>query len=150
MTSRMRWAVAASCCVAWLPFAAPVAAAQKVVAGKNTCTVTSLAPVLTKGSTSSTLQGSASVVCTLATALTIEISVVELDGSAEDTVVPVPLASKSLAVTANKAVVVPTLALKCVSTETGNEEYATKARISLAGVASAIDRTVPKLDAFAC
>jgi hypothetical protein len=32
----------------------------------------------------------------------------------------------------------------------GNEEYATKARVSLSGIVSAYDRTVPKADSFAC
>lgn len=128
-------------------FASPASAVQSVTAGKNKCTVTAVAPTLTatKG-----LSGKATVTCTLASSITVEIGVVEMDGTAEDTVVPIQVRSVSMAVSANKAATFTTATATCVSTETGNEEYATKARVNISGTVSAWDRTVPKTDAFAC
>ena len=125
----------------------PVAqAAQSAATSTNKCTVTAVAPTLSKTS----LTGKATVVCTKATTVTIEIGVVEMDSTVEDPKVPIAAASRSVAVAANKAVTVSTATLKCLSTETGNEEYASKARVNISGTVSAWDRTVPKNDAFAC
>ena len=121
-------------------------AAQSATTSTNKCTVTAVAPTLTKTS----LTGKATVVCTKATTVTVEIGVVELDGTVEDTKVPVAAASKTVAVTANKAVTVSTAVVTCLSTETGNEEYASKARVNISGTVSSWDRTVPKIDAFVC
>jgi hypothetical protein len=129
-----------------LSVAAPAHAAQRVTAGRNTCTVTALSPVLSRGS----LIGTASVVCTLATALTIEIGVAEIDGASEDIRVPIPPATRTMAVRANQTVVVNTLTVLCANTEVGNEEYATKTRVSISGIVSAFDKTTPRLDSFAC
>lgn len=138
--------LAVACSVALLSVAAPAHASQRVTAGRNTCTVTALAPVLSRGS----LVGSASVVCTLATAITIEIGVAELDGGSEDLRVPIPPATRTMAVGANQTVLVNTLTVPCTNTEVGNEEYATKTRVNISGVVSAYDKFSPKLDSFAC
>lgn len=134
--------VAASATVA-LPTAD---AAQSATAGTNKCTVTASAPTLSKGM----LTGKATVLCTKATAVTVELGVVELDGTAEDPKVVIASASKTVAVTANKAVTVSTAVVACVNTETGNEEFASKARVNISGTVSAWDRTVPKNDSFVC
>jgi len=127
--------------------AVPVAhAAQSATTTTNKCTVTALAPTLSK----SMVTGKATVLCTKATTVTVEIGVVEMDSSLEDKVVPIPVASKSVAVSANKAVTVSTATKTCISTEAGNEEYATKARVNISGTVSAWDRTLPKTDSFAC
>lgn len=126
--------------------ATPALAAQSITAGTNTCTVTALAPVLSRTS----LTGSASVKCTVATTVTVEFGVIEMDGTTEDTRIPIALAKKSMAVKANTAVTISTAAATCLSTETGNEEYATKVRVSLSGPTSAYDRTTPANDSYAC
>lgn len=121
-------------------------AAQSATTSTNKCTVTAVAPTLTK----TRLTGKATVVCTKATTVTVEIGVVELDGTVEDLKVPIAAASKTVAVSANKAVTVSTAVVTCLNTETGNEEYASKARVNISGTVSSWDRTVPKNDAFVC
>ena len=122
-------------------------AAQNVTAGKNRCTVTAVAPTL-KGTT---LKATATVLCTMAGSVAVLIGVVELDGTAEDLkVVEIPVKSIAVTVSANKAVTVTTATVTCVSTETGSEEFATRTAVNLAGTVSAYDRTVPKLDSYAC
>jgi len=127
--------------------AAPAHAAQSVTSGATRCTVTSRAPTL---SATRQLVGSASVVCTATAVVTIELTVVELDGTLEDRLVLMPNKSITQTITRNVAVVIPTNAATCISTEVGNEEYATRARVSLSGIVSAFDRTVPRVDSFAC
>lgn len=121
-------------------------AAQSATTSTNKCTVTAVAPTLSKTS----LTGKATVLCTKATTVTVEIGVVELDGTVEDVKVPIAAASKTVAVTANKAVTVSTAVVACLNTETGNEEFASKARVNISGTVSAWDRSVPKNDAFLC
>jgi hypothetical protein len=149
MAMRKRWrafAVGVVSIVSW-SIAVPAAqAAQSATTSTNKCTVTALAPTLTKTS----LTAKASVLCTKATSVTVEIGVVELDGTADDVKVPIAPSSKSVAVSANKAVTVTTATVTCLNTETGNEEYATKARVNISGTVSAWDRTVPKTDQFLC
>lgn len=146
---RKRWrafAVGVSTIVS-MAVAVPAAqAAQSATTSTNKCTVTAIAPTLTK----TNLTATASVVCTKATSVTIEIGVVELDGTAEDVKVPIAPSSKTVAVLANKAMTVSTATLACLNTETGNEEYATKARVNISGTLSAWDRTLPKTDAYLC
>ncbi|MEN9644323.1 MAG: hypothetical protein RL238_992 [Actinomycetota bacterium] len=146
---RKRWrafVVGVSTLVA-MSVAVPAAqAAQSATTSTNKCTVTAVAPTLSKTS----LTGKATVPCTKATTVTVEIGVVEMESTVEDTKVPIAVASKSVAVSANKAVTVSTATMTCLNTETGNEEYATKARVNISGTVSAWDRTVPKTDAFAC
>ena len=124
-----------------------VHAAQAVTVGTNKCTITAIAPTL-KGTT---LTATSSVLCTKAGSILVETGVVELDGTVEDIkVVEIKMTAKAVTVAANKAVVVTTASVTCISTETGNEEFATKARVNIAGAVSAYDRTVPKADSFAC
>jgi hypothetical protein len=122
-------------------------ASTSAKSGATSCTVTAVKPTLT---TTKQLTGSATVVCTAAVAITVEVTVVELDGTVEDPTVL--MAVKKLAISAAKNVTytVPTATVTCISTETGNEEYASKARVSLSGLVSTYDRTVPLNDSFAC
>lgn len=113
----------------------------------NKCSITAKAPTLT---TTKNLTGSISVVCTAATTVTVDLTVVEMDGTAEDTRVLMVSKTFTTAVRANTAMTVNTNTAVCVSTETGNEEYATKGRVNISGVLSTWDRTVPSTDAYAC
>lgn len=146
---KKRWrafAVSAST-IMTMAVAVPAAqAAQSATTSTNKCTVTAVAPTLTKTS----LTATASVVCTKATSVTIEIGVVEMDGTTEDLKVPIATSSKTVALLANKATTVSTATLACLNTETGNEEYATKARVNISGTLSTWDRTLPKTDAYLC
>ena len=96
------------------------------------------------------LVGSATVVCTAAALVTVELTLVELDGTTEDKTAQVVNKTITQTLVKNVTVTIPTNAGTCISTEVGNEEYATKARGSLSGVVSVFDRTVPKNDAYAC
>jgi hypothetical protein len=138
--------LALAACLAPLASPAVAGAAQSATAGTNKCTVTAVAPTLSKTS----LSGKATVVCTVATTVTLELGVVEMDGTVEDAKAPIPVAAKSVAVKANTAVTVTTATLTCLSTEAGNEEYASKVRVNISGTVSAWDRTTPKADSFAC
>ena len=126
---------------------APAEAVQSVTSGATRCTITSRAPTL---SATRQLVGSISVVCTATALATIELTVVELDGTAEDRTLLMPNKTVTQTLLRNVAVVIPTNTATCISTEVGNEEYATKARVSLSGIASPFDRTVPRNDSFAC
>lgn len=122
-------------------------ATATVTTSTNKCTITAKAPTL---SSKKDLTGSVSVVCTAATVVTVELTVVEMDGTTEDPKVLMVSKSFSTAVKANTAVVITTNTATCISTETGNEEYATKGRVNLSGVVSSWDRTAPVTDSYAC
>ena len=122
-------------------------ATATVSTSTNKCTITAKAPTL---SSKKDLTGSVSVVCTAATVVTVDLTVVEMDGTAEDPKVLMVSKSFSTTVKANTAVVIATNTATCISTETGNEEYATKGRVNLSGVVSSFDRTVPATDSYAC
>lgn len=113
----------------------------------NRCSITAKAPTL---SSTKNLTGSVSVICTAATTLTVELTVVEMDSTAEDARVLMVSKTFTTAVRANTAMTVNTNTAVCISTETGNEEYATKGRVNISGVLSTWDRTVPATDAYAC
>jgi hypothetical protein len=142
-----------------------------VTAGK--CTITAVAPVLSGTS----LYGSATITCTVATLVVGTISVVELDyapkattitaTSPEDAVMNTLNASYTAVVSQNvaaKATVTvcfpggkpPTApatkcggsTIPCLNTEVGNEEFATRFISALPAATS--DRTLPKDNAFAC
>ena len=121
-------------------------ASTSATAGTNKCTVTAIAPTL-KGTL---LTATATVLCTSASLVAVLVGVVELDGTVEDLKVEIPVKSIAVAVTANRSVTITTATVTCVSTETGNEEFATKAAVNIAGTVSAYDRTVPKTDSYAC
>ena len=122
-------------------------ASTSVSTTTNRCTITSKAPTL---NTKKQLTGSVSVVCTAATVVTVDLTVVEMDGTLEDARVLVVAKKFTTTVRANTAMTVNTNTATCVSTETGNEEYATKARVNISGAVSTWDRTVPANDSFAC
>ena len=122
-------------------------ATATVSTSTNKCTITAKAPTL---SSKKDLTGSVSVVCTAATVVSVELTVVEMDGTTEDPKVLMVSKSFSTTVKANTAVVITTNTATCISTETGNEEYATKGRVNLSGVVSSWDRTVPATDSYAC
>ena len=126
---------------------APAQAAQTATSGATKCTVTAKAPTL---SATKQLVGSVTVVCTATALATIELTVVELDGSLEDKTVLMVNKTVTQTLSKNVTVMIPTNAATCISTEVGNEEYATKARVSLSGVVSPFDRTVPVNDSYAC
>jgi hypothetical protein len=127
--------------------AATATAATSVKSGTTTCTVTAVKPTLTA---TKQLTGSATVVCTGATVITVDVTVVELDGTLEDTTVLMPIKKLSISAAKNVKYTVATGTVTCISTETGNEEYASKARVSLSGLVSTYDKTVPVADSFAC
>ena len=112
------------------------------------CTITAKAPTL---NATKQLTGSASVVCNKSAVITLDIIVVEMDGTTEDAkALGVQVLKLSASVKANVAQTFSTNTATCISTETGNEEYATKARVSLSGLVSTYDRTAPANDSYAC
>ena len=118
------------------------------VGSTTKCTITAKAPTL---NATKQLTGSASVVCTKNAAIIVDVIVVEMDGTAEDAkALGVQVLQISTSVTANVAKTISTNTATCISTEPGNEEYATKARVSLSGLVSTYDRTVPANDSYAC
>lgn len=143
-------------------------AAQKVTwtsSGKSqSCTLTALAPTL--NSTSKYVTISANVSCTQSVTFTLVMRAVELEGVGtrtitEDTTNLMDIASDysvTGSVAAGKSVTLAyTIKRVCVNTPndlTDNEEYATKAliRVAVNGtiLTSAIDRTVPSLNSYAC
>ena len=147
MQMRMRVAIGVVSAGALMSAAVPAASAvQSVTAGTNKCTVTAVAPTHVK----TTLTSNFKVVCTVSSVVTLEIGVVEMDGTLEDKVIPIASKSVSVATTANKTVTAVGTSGTCVSTETGNEEYATKVRVNISGKVSAFDRSVPINDQYAC
>lgn len=140
---RYRLLVATTLMAIAIPSAAN--ASTSATAGATKCTVTAVAPTLN----GTTITATATVMCTVSTSISVEVGVVELDGTVEDVKVEIALIKKAVTVLANKASTI-TITGTCVSTETGNEELATKVRVNLSGIVSAFDRTVPKNDAFAC
>ena len=120
-------------------------AAQTVNFGRFSCTIKALPPTLSRGA----ITGSAQIDCNVSTTLIVEFGVVELDGNIEDRV-EVPFQRKAIAVFAGRSIVVPTTTDTCVSTEPGNEELATRARVSLSGTLTTWDRTSPPNDSYAC
>lgn len=120
-------------------------ASQTATSGKFSCTVKSLAPVLRSGQ----ITGSLQIDCNVAASLIIEFGVVEMDGTTEDRV-EVPFQKRTLFVPVGRSTIVNTVTTSCVSTETGNEELATRSRITLSGTVSLWDRTTPPIDSYAC
>ncbi len=96
------------------------------------------------------VRGSAVVQCSSTALVGIDIAVVEMDGAVEDRAVMMPSQTLWVVVSANTPTVVLTNRARCVNTEPGNEEYATRTRINLSGVASSWDRNQPGPDSFAC
>ncbi len=139
----------ASCLIATLLSTPSTAfAAQTTTYGATKCTVTAKAPTL---NTAKQVTGSLTITCTALTVVTVDTLVVELDGTVEQ-VVTGTTKTASVSVPKNGTVTVSSVTAKCTNTETGNEEYASKARIIISGSAawSAWDRTVPANDSYAC
>jgi hypothetical protein len=124
-----------------------VFATTSVRTSTNTCSITARPPTL---STRRQLTGSISVTCTAATVVTVDLTVIEIDGSTEDPRVLMVPRSFSTTVRARTATTISTNTATCISTEAGNEEFATKGRVNMSGVVSAWDRTVPLTDSFVC
>lgn len=124
---------------------APAFASTSANFGKFSCTVKSLPPTLSKGS----LTGTAQIDCNVSTTVIVEFGVVELDGAVEDRV-EVTFQRRSVAVIAGRSTVIPTATASCISTESGNEEMATRSRVTLSGTVSLWDRTTPPNDSYAC
>jgi hypothetical protein len=123
------------------------AAATTVSSGTTRCRITANQPTL---GAAHRLMGSATVRCNNTALVTVEVAVIELDGTVEDSTVITGTKVLTQTLTKNEPYTFSTGARVCISTEPGNEEYATKARVSLSGLVSAFDRTVPRTDAFSC
>lgn len=116
--------------------------------GTTKCTITAKAPTLTA---TKQLTGSATVVCTATILITVDVTVVELDGTVEDKTVLMPTkTTPPFSATKNLTYTIATGTVTCISTEAGNEEYASKARVNITGNSSTFDRTVPANDSYAC
>ena len=146
-------------------FAASTADAVKTVSwttsGKNySCSVTSLAPVLDRTSKYVTI--SAKVVCNISVSVSISMRAVEMEGSVEDLTNLMDSSTltdyRATSVVGSKGYTFKyTIRRTCVNTPNDlrdGEEYATKASITVfangTSYTSQPDRTVPKLNAYAC
>jgi hypothetical protein len=94
--------------------------------------------------------GTAVVVCDVTAVLRLEIRVVEMDGTAIDPTVEVATHGWWVSVTPNVPVAISTAKALCVSTEPGNEELSTRAKVSMMGLQSATDFTIPANDSYQC
>jgi hypothetical protein len=130
----------------FLASSSAVSATTSSTFGKYNCTVKSLPPTLK----SAAVTGSVQIDCNVSTTVLLEVGVVELDGSVEDPRIEVPFQKRSVAVIAGRSTFVPTATAPCVSTESGNEELATRARVTLSGTVSLWDRTTSANDAYSC
>lgn len=147
-------AVLAAVCVLGAPGMA--AATQKTPTYNGiTCSVTATNPTLTS---TKQLTGNASISCTkastvAATSVVVNyvITVVEMDGTTEQALATSFQKSLSASITFGKTTAITTYTLACPSTEAGNEEYATKARVQISGSTWTLDdRSVPANDQYAC
>ena len=122
-------------------------AAQSVVSGTSKCTVTSVSPTLSK----TTLTARVTVLCTVSTSVTVELGAVEIDSATATFQQVIAQTKKSVSVKANTSVAV-TVSGACLNSETGNEEFATKARVAFGTSTSwsLYDQTVPNNDSFLC
>jgi hypothetical protein len=85
--------------------------------------------------------------------VSVDLRVVELDGptlSIIDPTIVIPRVVKVVTVSAGTSKTVVTGNVACVNTETGNEEYSSRARVTLFGTQSAADFTTPPIDSYAC
>lgn len=143
----LRSATVVSLFASLLAPASMAAAASSVSAGSTRCRLTANTPSL---GPANRLSGTVTVRCSNTALVTVEVSVIELDGMVEDSTVITGTKVVTQTLKKNESVTFSTSARTCVNTEPGNEEYATKARISLSGLVSPVDRTVPRTDAFSC
>lgn len=135
-------------CLSLVALSASVTSAVQTTSfGKFNCQVRSLPPSITKAGS---ITGSVQIDCNVTTTVILEMGIVELDGFAEDPRIEVPFQKRSVVVIAGRSTVVPTSTGLCVSTEQGNEELATRARLTLSGTVSLWDRTSSANDAYLC
>lgn len=126
-------------------------ATASVTNGSAHCVVTARQPRLDVATNQ--LSGSAIVQCDITTMVSVDLRVVELDGAGLTVIDPttvIPRVVKVVAVNAGTSKMVITGNVTCVNTEPGNEEYSTRARVTLFGTQSAADFTVPLVDSYAC
>ena len=126
----------------------------------NSCSVTSAAPVLNR--TSKYLTISARVVCNISVSVTVSMRAVEMEGTSEDLTNLMDSSTlndyRFTTLVGSKGYTFTyTVKRACVNTPndlTDGEEYATKASITVfangTSYTSQPDRTVPKLNAYAC
>jgi len=122
-------------------------AAQSITSGTAKCTVTSVAPTLSK----TTLTAKVTVLCTVSTSVSVEVGAVEVDSATATFQQVIAQTKKSVSVKANTSVAV-TVSGACLNSETGNEEFATKARVAFGTSTSwsLYDQTAPANDAYRC
>jgi len=153
---RMRrriWGAAAAFAAVALPSAASAAQTISVKLTNGTtrsCTVTALTPSVNR--TTKIITTSVSVKCTSTGSISLLLQVVEMDGSNEDPMVQVPEFRKDVSITkANTATTFSyATAYKCVSTESDNEELATKAKVGIGTTWSATDRIAQSSNTSLC
>ena len=126
----------------------------------NSCSVTALAPVLNRTSRYVTI--SARVVCNVSVSVTVSMRAVEMEGANEDLTNLMDSNTltdyRATSLVGSKGFTFSyTIRRTCVNTPndlTDGEEYATKAFITVSAngtlLRSDVDRTVPKLNAYAC
>ena len=146
MQSRIRRMLAAVTLSSVVLSASPTAFATQTVSSSFKCSITSKAPVLV-GTTITTF---VSITCNKSATVTVDLKAVEMDGSNEQSnVVMAENKGLSVSVSANVAKTISTTG-SCVNTETGYEEYATKARVGIGSTYSSYDRTSPSNDSYNC
>jgi hypothetical protein len=140
---------------AWLCTAAPAEAVQsvsvKLTSGATrTCSITAITPSVNR--TTKVITTSATVKCNITGMVSFTLQVVEMDGTIEDSVIQVPEFRKDVSITkANTNVTFAySTGYKCTSTESDNEELATKAKIGLGTAWSTIDRVAQASNVSPC
>lgn len=147
MSARRRLALALASVIAVMASAVPVSALT--FTNVFTCYVTPVAPV----QSSTSVYGQFKIRCTKAAAVTVEVSIVEWDGTKVQTTTSTTLALAATkmpiaATTTDQTVTTATKA--CWNTETGNEEYGMRVRILIGTKWSAYEITKSATDAYAC
>jgi hypothetical protein len=143
----VRRLVTAMALVGALGVPATASATTSITSGSAHCIVTARPPKL---DSMSQLSGSAVVQCDVAAVVRLDMRVVEMDGAAIDPTLVIGMHSWTVTLTANTPMVLSTVKVACVNTEPGNEEYSTRARLSMFGLQSAADFTTPPNDSYAC
>lgn len=114
------------------------------------CTVTPLRPTLS----STSVYTQFSVSCAKAASVTVEVSIIEWDGTKYQTTTSTSvalMATKIPVAATTTAQTITTITKACWNTETGGEEYATQVRILIGTKWSAYERTpAPTTDYYAC
>jgi hypothetical protein len=116
----------------------------------RTCSITAITPSVNR--TTKVITTSATVKCNITGMVSFTLEVVEMDGTIEDAVIQVPEFRKDVSITkANtNTTFAYTTSYKCTSTESDNEELATKAKIGLGTVWSTIDRVAQASNTSPC